>query len=176
MFCLPLPYSCVLFLSQSWAWMRKRVYFFETLLGPQYLSVKKYHVLKMMSLFWWAGREVCCYCWYCFTSRTSPGGRGRLIFWYTVSNLLLPAPGSSSTEDSLFILGQPGPFTVRNQSTVGSGPGGTSVMSTILFHFKQALWKNPETWLLTLILTSTHGIQRVLARGCAPKQSTSILT
>ena len=49
----------------------------------------------------------------------------RPIFSNTVSNTLLPVRGSSLAEGAIFILGQPSSFTIRNQSTVGNGHGGT---------------------------------------------------
>ena len=47
----------------------------------------------------------------------------RLIFSDTVSNILLPVPGSSFAEGTIFILGQPSSFTIRNQNTVKNGLG-----------------------------------------------------
>lgn len=63
-----------------------------------------------------------------------PSAKGRLRLCNAASNTLLPALGSSFTGDTTFIVGQLGSPTIRNQSTVGDGHVGASVVNT-LFKF-----------------------------------------
>lgn len=63
---------------------------------------------------------------------------------------------------------RPGPrgfLTSRSERAVGSGHAGPSVGNAPLSYSKQALWRNPDAELPTLLLAGTRGAQGVLGEA-----------